>query len=87
MTEKQAIKIADKYVDNISTEDKIKWLSTEIVEVAMAFQSGDNNHLLEELGDCAFLISHIISRYENSGIINQISKAANKMKLRYEKKH
>lgn len=34
MTEKQALKIAEKYVGEISTEDKIKWLSTEVIEVA-----------------------------------------------------
>lgn len=53
----------------------------------MAFKPGNDNNLLEELGDCAFLLSHIISRYDEKGIVNQISKAANKMKLRYEKKH
>lgn len=87
MTEKQALKIAEKYVGEISTECKIKWLSTEVIEVAMAFQSGNGKNLLEELGDCAFLISHIISRFDDKGIVNQISKAADKMKLRYEKKH
>ena len=79
-----ALATANKYKGKITTEDKIKWLSTEVVEVAMAFQSGDENHLLEELGDCAFLISHIISRYDKDqkGIIHFISLAAEKMETR-----
>ncbi len=79
--EEKALAIANKYKGNITTEDKIKWLATEVVEVAMAFQSGSEKHTLEELGDCAFLISHIISRYdkENLGIIHYISEASEKM--------
>lgn len=82
--EEQALMIADKYKGKVTTEDKIKWLATEVVEVAMAFQSGDEKHLLEELGDCAFLLSHIISRYDKDklGIIHYISVASDKMQKR-----
>jgi len=79
--ESTALIVADKYKGQVTTEDKIKWLATEVVEVAMAFQSGDEKHLLEELGDCAFLLSHIISRYDKDkkGIIHFISTASEKM--------
>lgn len=82
--EEQALRIANKYKGLVTTEDKIKWLATEVVEVAMAFQSGDEQHMLDELGDCAFLLSHIISRYdkEGKGIIHFISLAAEKMEMR-----
>ncbi len=82
--EESALKIANKYKSSVSTEDKIKWLATEVVEVGMAFQSGDEEHILEELGDCAFLLSHIISRYDKDklGIIHYISVASEKMAMR-----
>lgn len=85
--ESQALVVAGKYKGHVTTEDKIKWLATEVVEVAMAFQSGDEKHLLEELGDCAFLLSHIISRYDKDkkGIIHFISVAAEKMERRNTK--
>ncbi len=82
--EEIALKTANKYKGNITTEDQIKWLATEVVEVAMAFQSGDEKHLLEELGDCAFLLSHIISKFDTDkkGIIHFISLAGDKMEMR-----
>lgn len=85
--ESQALMVANKYKGHITTEDKIKWLATEVVEVAMALQSGDEKHLLEELGDCAFLLSHIISRYDKDkmGIIHFISTASEKMERRNNK--
>lgn len=85
--EEQALAIADKYKGNITTEEKIKWLATEVVEVGMAFQSENEEHLLEELGDCAFLLSHIISRYDKRklGIIHYITLASEKMVRRNTK--
>ena len=82
--EEIALKTANKYKGLVTTEEKIKWLATEVVEVAMAFQSGDEQHLLEELGDCAFLLSHIISRYDKDkkGIIHFISLAGEKVERR-----
>lgn len=85
-SEAEAIMIADRFKGDVSTEDKIKWLATEVVEVGMAYQAEDEEHLLEELGDCAFLISHILSRYSDKGIIHFITEAAEKMKERNRKK-
>lgn len=86
--ERASLLIAEKFKGHITTEEKIKWLATEVIEVGMAFQSGKTAHLLEELGDCAFLISHIISRYdhEQNGILHYISEASVKMKKRNEQK-
>lgn len=86
MTERESIAIANKYKHNISTEDKIKWLATEVVEVSIAFGNGDNKNLIEELEDCAFLISHILSRYTDCGIVEHISNAAIKMEKRFKEK-
>lgn len=83
MNENEAILIADKFTGNISTEEKIKWLATEVVEVGMAYSANeDPERILEELGDCAYLLSHIISRYSALGIEHFISKAAEKMQTR-----
>lgn len=78
--EKYALNTANRFKGNVTTEEKIKWLATEVVEVGMAFTTGNEKEILEELGDCAFLLSHIISRYDKDkkGIIHYISLAAEK---------
>ena len=85
--EEQALLVANQYKGDISTDAKLKWLAGEVVELSIAIANGDKKNVIEEIGDCAFLLSHILQRYDDDdlGIITTIVKASLKMERRNER--
>lgn len=81
--EEQALSVAKKYVDEITEEEKVKHLATEVVELGMAIAKGDKKNIAEEIGDCAFLLLHIASKNGESGLTNPILRASRKMESRF----
>lgn len=81
-----AIKIAEKYKGHLSDKDMIKQLAVEVIELASVLESGTSYDIFEEIGDCALLLSHILSRHnkKNLDIIHCITIASGKMKRRFE---
>ncbi len=80
--EKEALKIANKYRGNVTEQDRVKWLAGEVTELARAIDAGNINDIRDEIGDCAFLLLHISSRYTKLGLAYLIGKAAIKMENR-----
>ena len=81
-----ALIIAEKYKGHLSDQDKVKHLAGEVTELARALESGNADKIFEEIGDCAFLLSHILSRHSKKkfGIIHCITIASQKMERRFE---
>lgn len=85
--EHQALVIANKYKGHVSDEEKVKHLATEVIELARALEKGDEENIREEIGDCAFLLLHLLDRHDPKkiGIITAIVKASDKMERRHNK--
>lgn len=80
-----ALKIADKYKGHLTDQDRVKHLAGEVTELARAIESENIDDILDEIGDCAFLLSHILSRYDKKyGIIRRITEASEKMEKRHK---
>ncbi len=88
--EKQAIAIANLYFPNITDEQQVKKLGEELVELAIAIERKDDVNIYEELGDCAYILLHILSRckheFAKDGLVNAILAAANKVEYRNKTK-
>jgi phosphoribosyl-ATP pyrophosphohydrolase len=83
--ENQAMAVINKYVPKgVTTEMMVKKLGEELVELAIAIERKDERNIREEIGDCAFILLHILSKHDadNEGIINRIVSAAQKMETR-----
>jgi NTP pyrophosphatase (non-canonical NTP hydrolase) len=82
--EKQALAIAEKYKSNVSDEQKVKHLATEVMELGYALVKDNKANILEEIGDCAFLLLHILSQHNPSktSLSNLCVMASEKMELR-----
>lgn len=83
--EEMALATAEKYVSSLSDSDKVKKLAEEVLELAIALDKNDEVNIREEIGDCAFILSHILSRHDTKnggGIITQILIASGKMETR-----
>lgn len=79
--EKAAIQIADEYVGHINLVEKVKYLGTEYAELCMAIQEGNVQHIEEEIGDIAYILLHVASKYDR-GLAELIDRAAEKMVIR-----
>lgn len=80
--ERKALEIANKYLPNILTERMIKKLGEEVTELAMAVGANDQHGIIEEIGDCAYILSHMLSKYSDKGLIVAIVKASEKLERR-----
>ncbi len=85
----EALKIADKYKGKLSDIDKVKKLGEELVELAIAIQENNDENIQEEIGDCVFLLLHILSRHNKSkhsninlGLVDVVLRASDKMEIR-----
>jgi len=84
----RACLIADKYVNNIDQESKLKKLGEEVAEFIMAVMKDDKVNMKEEAGDVCFLILHILSKEIPQNEINIdrfILEASDKMFGRFNK--
>ena len=83
--ENQALLIANKYNEEITNEEMVKHLATEVVELAIALEKGDKANIKEEVGDCLFLLLHIISRHDElkESLSSLCVMASEKMEMRY----
>ena len=61
--EYQAIAIADKYYSKVTDHQQIKHLATEVVELQQAISNKDEKNIEEEIGDCLYILLHILSRH------------------------
>jgi NTP pyrophosphatase (non-canonical NTP hydrolase) len=60
--ETRAVAIANEYVGEKSSIKRMHKLGEEVLELAMAIQSGDKRHIDEELGDVLYILLHVASR-------------------------
>jgi len=83
--EYRALTIARRHKGHVSVEKKMKWLAGEMAELSMAIAQGDAEAIKEEIGDCAFILSHILSMYDEGrwGIVKAIVDASDKMESRH----
>jgi len=81
----QALAIANKYAAGFNDEAKVKHLATEVVELALGLEKKDQANIQEEIGDCLFLLLHILSRHnpKNLSLYDLIEVAAKKMETRF----
>jgi len=80
-----AVMVADKYVGDLKTIDKLKKLGEELVEFTEAVLKGNEENIKEEAGDMCFIILHICHQLINDNEVNImdfISVAADKMERR-----
>ena len=81
--EQQAILIAEKYKGHVTDIEKVKHLAGEVVELMDAIVRGDKKEITGEIGDCAFLLSHLLYRHgEGQGLISEVTTASIKMERR-----
>lgn len=83
--ENQALTALNRILPNATPEKMVKKLGEELVELAIAVERKNEKEIREEIGDCAFILLHILSKYdsEKEGLINRILSAANKMETRF----
>lgn len=84
--EENALRAIEKVWPYTTDEKRMKKLGEEIIELAMALQKGDEKHIREEIGDVAFVLIHILSKYDSQklGIIHYITMAQIKMEQRLQ---
>lgn len=82
--ENQALSVANKFLPDITEEQMIKKLGEEIIELAIAIERKDEINIREEIGDCAYILLHILSKHDknNEGIVNRIVCASEKLATR-----
>ncbi len=84
--EQNALNAVEKVFPYTTDEKRMKKLSEEVIELAMALQEGNEQKIKDEIGDVAFVLIHILSRYdkEKLGIIHRITVAQTKMEQRVQ---
>lgn len=86
--EREALDILNKYLPNVTEEQMIKKLGEELVELSMAIGKNDRVNVLEETGDCLFILFHILSKYKNDASLGySLSMAAQKLETRIKNGH
>lgn len=86
--EHQAVATANRYKGDISDEDKVKHLATEVIELGYALAHEDETNIREEIGDCLYLLLHILSRHnpEKFSMTTMVLLASDKMERKEFKK-
>lgn len=83
--EREARDILDKYLPNVTEEQMVKKLGEELVELSMAIGKNDRVNILEETGDCLFILFHILCKYKTDASLgNSIVLAAQKLERRFK---
>ena len=80
--EQKALNIANKHLPNTLTERMVQKLGEEVMELAMAVGANDHYGVIEEIGDCAYILSHLLSKYSDKGLIVAIVRASKKLETR-----
>ena len=61
--EKEILGVCEKYFYMNTPVTMVKKLGEELVELAMAIQEDNVEHIHEEIGDCAAILVHILSKF------------------------
>lgn len=85
--EEQALATIKEHFPNVEPYEMVKKLGEKLVELAMAVQSGLEDDVKEEIGDCAYILLHLLSKCENQGLITEIVKASEKLERRVASGH
>lgn len=79
-----ALIIANKYLPNINIEKMIKKLGEEVAELALGIGKDDKININEEIGDCAYILLHILSKTNpDKSLLDCIKEASLKMDYRF----
>lgn len=79
------VNIAERYTGNCSNAKKIQKLGEEVVELAMGIALEDQENIEEELGDCLFILIHLMRRLTDYSTEELLEKASSKMVRRNSK--
>lgn len=79
-----SLELLKRHFPNADRISMLKKLGEEITELSMAIANGDEKNIKEEVGDMAFILLHILSTTETSGIITEIVIAADKLQRRID---
>jgi len=80
--ETEALIVANKYTNQHNLVSKVKWLGTELVELAIGIANNDKENVQEEIGDMAFILLHISSYYGDKGLEALLHEAVKKVIVR-----
>lgn len=85
-TEKFLVDLSEEFLGEKTTQQKLKKLGEEVVELAIAVESGNTAHAEDELGDCIYILLQIAKRInKNKSLLDYARLCATKMVMRRTK--
>ncbi len=87
--ENQALATLKRWLPNVTEEQIVKKLGEEVAELALAVGKGDKQNIKEEIGDCVFILFHLLNRThpDNTGIVTSIVTASEKLETKMYNGH